>query len=93
MPFIAAVLLLMLSVSYAIEWYAKEVSLPRYCAEPEQAIRYLEADLREQSPAGDESRRPYLISAKLLFLVPRKGEESIPNYLDRVELKIREHCQ
>jgi len=92
-PFVAVVVLLMLSVSSAIEWYANEVSLPRYCGDPEEALRYLEADLRDERPAGEESRRPYLIAAKLIFLVPRDGDESIPEYLDRVELEIRSRCE
>ncbi len=92
MPLVAVIAVLMLSVSSAIEWYADEVSLPRYCGDPDKALHYLEADLREQRPAGDDSRRPYLIAAKLLFLVPRESEEPIPDYLNRVELEIRRRC-
>lgn len=93
MPVVLAMALLMLSVPSAIEWYSNQVSLPRYCADPDQALHYLEANLRSEKPAGNESRRPYLIAAKLLFLVPRKAEESIPHYLQRVELEILSHCR
>lgn len=92
-PVVVATLLLMLSVSFGIEWYANHVSMPRYCANPQQSLSYLEADLRQQQPAGESPRRPYLIAAKLLFLVPRQSNESIPDYLNRVELKILEHCR
>ena len=93
LPVVAITALLMLSVSSTIEWYSTNVSPPRYCADPQQALHYLEANLRDQRPAGDTPRRPYLIAAKLLFLVPRSSEESIPDYLDRVELKILERCR
>ncbi|MBT4329686.1 MAG: hypothetical protein HOD58_07150 [Gammaproteobacteria bacterium] len=93
LPVVAITALLMLSVSSSIEWYSANVSLPRYCADPQQALHYLESNLRDQRPAGDVPRKPYLIAAKLLFLVPRTSEESIPDYLDRVELKLLEHCR
>ncbi|MBC8518980.1 MAG: hypothetical protein H8D24_01040 [Gammaproteobacteria bacterium] len=91
-PFVVVVVVLMLSVSSAIEWYADEVSLPRYCENPEEALRYLKANLQDERPAGDGARRPYLIAAKLIFLVPRDGGESLDDYLDRVELEIRSRC-
>lgn len=93
LPVVLVTGILMLSVSSAIEWYSSHVSMPRYCANPKQTLYYLEADLRDHRPAGDEARRPYLIAAKLLFLVPRNSDESIPDYLDRVELKILEQCR
>lgn len=92
-PILIATLLVMFSVSIAIEWYSEHVSLPRYCADPQESLRYLEADLRHQRPAGNEPRKPYLIAAKLLFLVPRASEESINDYLDRVELEILRRCR
>ncbi len=93
LPVVAVTALLMLSISSAIEWYSDAVSLPRYCADPQQALHYLEADLRQQRPAGEEARRPYLIAAKLLFLIPRASNESIPDYLDRVELELLRRCR
>ncbi len=93
LPILLATLLVMFSVSMAIEWYSENVSLPRYCGDPQESLRYLEADLRDQRPAGDEPRKPYLIAAKLLFLVPRGSGESIDAYLDRVELEILRHCR
>lgn len=91
-PFVAVVVVLMLSVSSAIEWYADEVSIPRYCENPGEALRYLESNLQDERPAGDGARRPYLIAAKLIFLVPREREEPIEDYLHRVELEIRSRC-
>lgn len=93
LPVIVATALLMLLVPSAIEWYGERVSLPRYCADPDQALHYLEANLRSERPAANAPRKPYLIAAKLLFLVPRKADEPVADYLQRVELEILKHCQ
>jgi cytochrome b len=87
---VAAILLL---ISSWIQWYSDEVSMPRYCEDPVHTLDHLEKVITESRPAGDNPRRPYLIAAKLLFLVPRQGDESLVSYLDRVELYLQETCQ
>ncbi len=74
----------LLTISILSNWYAQQVTLPRYCDNPEQTLHLLQKILTEERPAGEEARRSYIIAAKLLFLVPRKSEETLPDYLDRV---------
>lgn len=74
-------------------WYSSNVSMPRYCGDPEQTIFYLQELITKERPAGDESRRPYLIAAKLLFILPRGGDEDLDSYLQRVRLHIAQQCR
>ncbi len=87
------VLLLMLLVSAWSTWYANQVTLPRYCDKQEETLQHLEQVLKEPEPAGDESRIPYIIAAKLIFLLPKQTGESIPDYLERVRVHLWKTCQ
>lgn len=89
---VLGVLALLLLISVAGQWYARSVTMPRYCSYPEESIEYLERVLTRPRPAGDEPRRPYIIAARLLFLVPRAGDEPLQAYLDRVRARLREQC-
>lgn len=90
---ILAVTAALLLVPLWSNWYADQVSLPRYCNNPELSLQQLEQVLREKQPAGDGARKPYIIVAKLLFLIPQNGNESIPAYLSRVRGILRAQCQ
>ena len=83
----------LLSVSALAQWYARSVSLPRYCENPTRTLTHLERILAENRPAGDGSRRPYIVAAKLLFLVPRGADEGRGAYLDRVRRHLQGQCQ
>ena len=87
------VLFLLLLVSSWTNWYSGQVSMPRYCENIQETMRHLERILREPEPAGRENRQPYLVAAKLLFLLPRQPDEDIPAYLRRVESYIQLQCQ
>ncbi|RKZ36850.1 MAG: hypothetical protein DRQ49_07275 [Gammaproteobacteria bacterium] len=86
------VALALLSISFFSTRYAQQVTLPRYCDNPEQALYLLEEILTKERPAGDETRRPYIIAAKLLFLLPRQADEPISNYLNRVRQHLQKQC-
>lgn len=86
----AAVLLL---VSFGGRWYAGQVSLPRYCEQPELALQRLAAVLGEKRPAGEGTRRDYVIAAKLEFLVPRASDEPRDAYLERVRRLLEAQCK
>jgi len=92
-PIIIIVVLALLAISFLSQWYAQSVTLPRYCDNPEQSLHLLQKILTEERPAGEETRRPYIIAAKLLFLVPRQNEETIPAYLERVRKHLRQQCR
>ncbi|PCH67288.1 MAG: hypothetical protein COC12_11630 [Rhodobacteraceae bacterium] len=83
--------LMMLIFRYA-GWYADTSALPRYCADPRAAIGYVEDILTNPNPVGDARKRPYLVAAKLIFLVPQQSGESTPDYLQRLERVISEKC-
>lgn len=90
---VIGVLIMMLLISAFAQHYASQITLPRFCKAPQQSLYYLKKILTEERPAGEEARRPYIIAAKLIFLVPQKTDESLADYLLRVELSLQQHCQ
>ena len=92
-PFVVLVAVLLVAITMLARQYRGEVSLPRYCADPEHALELLQRVISERRPAGDGARRPYLIAAKLLFLVPREPDEAVDRYLDRVAAHIEVACR
>ena len=86
------VLILLVLIGLWSRWYAQAVSIPRYCEDPQSTIQYLQQVINEERPAGENARRPYLIAAKLLFLLPRQSGEDVSKYLERVSLHIRDRC-
>ena len=90
---IGFVLAMLLLISVWLKWYTGAVSMPRYCKNPEQTMFYLEKVLTETRPAEDEARRPYLIAAKLIYLIPQQRNESVADYLRRLRMRIAEQCR
>jgi len=90
---IGFILLLLFAISFWLKWYTGAVSIPRYCDNPSDTMHYLEKVLTEKEPAKNASRRPYLIAAKLIYLIPQQPEESIPDYLARLRVRIAEQCR
>lgn len=90
---VVPVLATLLVISALAQWYARSVSLPRYCENPPLTLMHLERILAENRPAGDGSRRPYVVAAKLLFLVPRRADEAQEAYLDRVRRHLEVQCR
>jgi len=94
-PLIVGVLLTLLGISLANQWYAQNIAMPRYCEDPVQTLEQVRQLLTEKTPADDnfESRRPYIVAAKLLFLVPRSREEDEKSYLLRIQQHLEEQCR
>jgi len=90
---VVVVLLTMLMISWWVSWYADQVSLPRYCEDPDGYLQRLERVMLEKRPAGDEARRGYIVAAKLLFLLPQQSGESVSDYLTRIQAHIKETCR
>lgn len=67
--------------------------MPRYCDHPADTLHYLEKVLTEERPAEEQSRRPYIIAAKLLYIIPQQREESVADYLQRLKIRIAEQCR
>ena len=89
---IIPVLLALLSVSLMSQWYARQVSFPRYCASPETTLAALQVLLEEEAVIDNDQRRKYMVAAKLLFLHPREGNESKTGYLQRIRQLMRAEC-
>ncbi len=89
---VAAVLLVMLVISFWVSWYTEEVALSRYCGDPQQTLERLQSVLQNPRPAGDGSRFNHLVAAKLIYLIPRHSEESVATYLSRVQIRLSRHC-
>jgi len=86
------VLLIMLVISQAIKWYSHSVTLPRFCEDPELALHHLEEIVTQRSPAGEQSKKPYIIAAKLIFLIPRQSDEPVQDYIHRVRTQLSQQC-
>jgi len=82
----------MLLIFDAAEWYADTSALPRYCESPAETIAIVREILTSPTPVAGKSRRPYVVAAKLIFLVPREDAEPLQSYLKRVQVRISEKC-
>ena len=67
-------------------------ALPRYCDDLPAHLGYVRKILTEPEPAGDGPRRPYIIAAKLIYLVPKRPEEDIEAYLTRLDKRVGAIC-
>ena len=94
---IAAVFILaaagLVGVFQAAERYGDGVLVTRYCANPEATVEMIGRILADRRPAGDQSRRPYIIAAKLIYLVPRHEGESLAVYQNRLRQHIERRCR
>jgi hypothetical protein len=91
-PLVLVVLAALLLVSFAGNWYAGQVSLPRYCQQLEVVLPRLAAIITENRPAGEQALRDYVVAAKLEFLVPRAADESLDAYLLRLRRRLEQQC-
>ncbi|MBT6095286.1 MAG: hypothetical protein HOH04_10410 [Rhodospirillaceae bacterium] len=90
--FAVACLSLLMVFRFA-EWRAGTIALERYCDAPENHLGYVRKILTEQQPAGEQSRRPFIVAAKLIYFIPQQAGESIESYLRRMEQRIDEACR
>ena len=93
-PLVAVMIvaLLLWAVSLGNSWYAEKVLMTRYCEDVPETMRLLEEVLTKERPAGASSRIPYLIAAKIVYLQPQGSSESIPAYLQRMQLHLQRRC-
>ncbi len=89
---IIIVLVIMLIISASAQWYARNVTMPRYCTDSEETLRMVRQVLTEQRPAGSGDRKPYIIATRLTFLVPREGDEPLDSYLNRLQRHLDQEC-
>jgi len=82
----------MLAISMLSQNYSQNVILPRYCESQPETLQILGKILNNPKPAGKEARRPYIIAAKLIFLIPQQSGETNSAYLWRIENILRSKC-
>jgi hypothetical protein len=90
---IIPVLLALLSVSLMAQWYANNVSFPRYCNSPEETLNALQVLLQDEPVIDNDQRRRYMIAAKILFLHPKDYDESKSDYMLRLRHLMLVKCQ
>lgn len=90
---VAVILVILLVISAAAQWYARSVTLPRYCDDPVRTLERVRRLLTEQRPAGDGDRKPYIVAARLTFLIPREGNEPLTAYLERLQRHLDRECR
>lgn len=90
---IIPVLLALLSISVMSQWYARNVSLPRYCKSPETALSVLQVLIEEELTIDNDQRRQYMVAAKLLFLHPMRNNESKSDYILRIRRLMALECR
>ena len=90
---VAPVIVVLAAISWYVNWYGSQVSALRYCGNRQETVIKLERVLTQSKPAGDGPHRSYLVAAKLLFLLPRRSNETLKAYLKRVDDYLRGACR
>jgi hypothetical protein len=83
---------LLISISFSAQWYSRNVTMPRYCEYSGDIPGRVRQVLTENTPAGESDRKPYIIAARLTFLIPRKQDEPLNSYLNRLQRHIDQQC-
>ncbi len=87
---VTAVVLLL--VFGAAEQYADRSAIPRFCADQSNVLKRVGIILTTGEPVGDGAKRPFIIAAKLIFLVPQQQNESVEDYLSRLRRHLDKVC-
>ena len=90
---ILSVLVILFIISASAQWYARNITLPRHCEDPDETLLLARRLLSERTPAGEGSRIPYIRAARLTFLIPRAGDEALDDYLHRLRSHLERQCQ
>ena len=85
--------LIMLFIFNSADWYASNSALPRYCENPAKNVEIVREILTSDTPGAGKKRRPYIVAAKLIFLVPRAAGEPMQDFLARLRNRITQSCK
>ncbi|HHI81744.1 MAG TPA: hypothetical protein ENJ99_01185 [Rhizobiales bacterium] len=77
---------------YAAQKHADDSAVPRYCSDRAGVLARVEKILTSGKPVGNGSKRPYIIAAKLIFLVPQREGESVKDYIARLARHLDDVC-
>ena len=84
-------LVLMLTFG-AAEQYADRSAIPRYCADKSSVLERVHAILTKGEPVGEGAKRPFIVAAKLIFLVPQRDNETVSEYVERLQRHLDKVC-
>ncbi len=90
---VLVILALLLFISFAAQWYGRNITMPRYCNDPVGVIERVREILTDKEPAGNGDRKPYIIAARLTFLLPRESDEQLDHYIERLQRHIDQQCR
>jgi len=88
----AVTALVMLFIFNSADWYASNSALPRYCENPQETVEIVREILTSDTPGEGKERRPYIVAAKLIFLVPQEEGEEMEAYMTRLRSRISQSC-
>ena len=83
---------LMLFIFSGADWYATNSAMPRYCEKPSETLSIVQEILTSEAPSEGKEKRPYIVAAKLIFLVPQFDGESVDDYISRLKSRISDVC-
>ncbi len=86
---VAAILLLVFA---GAERYAERTVLQRFCADKAGVIKRVGLIVTKSEPVGEGAKRPFVVAARLVFLIPQRQSESVSNYLARLRRHLDKEC-
>ncbi len=87
------VAMILIFVTWMAEQRADDTLLRRYCGDTDYHVALVKKILTKSEPAGKENRRPYIVAAKLLYIVQQNANEPVQSYLERLRITIMSACQ
>jgi len=85
-------LVLMLTFG-AAEQYADRSAIPRYCADKTNVLARVRDIITKGEPVGQGAKRPFIVAAKLIFLVPQRDNETVSGYIERLQRHLDKKCR
>jgi len=77
----------------AAQQHADKTLVPRFCENPDEVIAKVELILTKKNPVGNSKKRPFIIAAKLIFLIPQMENEDVENYIARLRAHLDKTCR
>ena len=83
---------ILLAVFAEAQKHADQSTIPRFCADQSGVLKRVRLILIEKEPVGAGAKRPFIIAAKLIFLVPQRQNETVDDYLSRLRRHLDKVC-
>lgn len=76
-----------------VEWYGTKNAIPRFCKDPDGSVQRVREILTKTNPVGEGAKRPYIVAAKLIFLLPQHDQEDVDAYIFRLQQHLAVECR